>query len=59
LKEEVASRRAFQTVWVTQTQCLGVCPRRGATVAIYPRQALLTEVAVADVPELFARVAAP
>jgi (2Fe-2S) ferredoxin len=57
LKDQVAQRRAFQSIWVTQTQCLGVCPRRGATVAVYPRQALLTEVVASDVPALFARVA--
>ena len=34
LKEEVASRRAFQTVWVTQTQCLGVCPKRAHERAV-------------------------
>ena len=61
LKDEVARRRAFQSVWVTQTQCLGVCPKQGATVAIYsgpsPRQTLLTEVVASDVPALFAKVA--
>jgi (2Fe-2S) ferredoxin len=63
LKDEVAGRRAFQTIWVTQTQCLGVCPRQGATVAIYSvsdsggTQTLLTEVNASDVPGLFATVA--
>jgi (2Fe-2S) ferredoxin len=55
LKDEVARRRAFQAVWVTETHCLGICPKRGATVAIYPAQAILTEVEPRDVPVLFAR----
>jgi hypothetical protein len=64
LKDEVAGRRAFQAIWVTQTQCLGVCPKHGATVAIYSvgtqpaaTQRLLTEVTAPDVPGLFAALA--
>jgi (2Fe-2S) ferredoxin len=57
LKDEVARRRAYQAVWVTQTQCLGICPKRGATVAVYrerePGQ-IFSEVVLADVPQLFA-----
>lgn len=37
LKEEVGSRRQFADIWVTKTHCLGVCPREGATVAVYRR----------------------
>ncbi len=33
LKEEVASARAYGTVWVTRTHCLGICPKEGCTVA--------------------------
>ena len=41
--------------WVTRTQCLGICPKRGATVARYGADiapAIKTEVTPADVPEL-------
>jgi (2Fe-2S) ferredoxin len=56
LKDEVAARRAYQTVWVTRTHCLGVCPRQGATLATYPQQSLLTEVTAADAPGLFQKI---
>jgi (2Fe-2S) ferredoxin len=55
LKDEVAKRGAYRAIWVTQTLCLGVCPRQGCTVAIYPRQQIVSEVAPADVGPLFAR----
>jgi hypothetical protein len=44
LKDEVARRGAYRDVWVTQTGCLGLCPKQGATVAVYPRQRILVEV---------------
>jgi (2Fe-2S) ferredoxin len=37
LKEEVARRGEIASTWVTRTYCLGVCPREGCTVAVYPR----------------------
>ncbi|HEY1958386.1 MAG TPA: (2Fe-2S) ferredoxin domain-containing protein [Polyangiaceae bacterium] len=37
LKEEVARRGEIQSVWVTRTHCLGVCPPDGCTVAAYPK----------------------
>jgi (2Fe-2S) ferredoxin len=55
LKQEVASRRHYTKVWVTQTQCLGICPREGATVAAYPNGHILTEVHREDAPALYAR----
>jgi hypothetical protein len=36
LKREVAARGVVSDVWVTRTHCLGICPKRGATIAIYP-----------------------
>ena len=36
LKEEVARRGAIASVWVTKTHCLGICPKKGATVARHP-----------------------
>jgi (2Fe-2S) ferredoxin len=54
LKDEVARHGAFRAVWVTRTHCLGVCPKRGCTVAVYPRAKVLAEVEPADVGPLFA-----
>ena len=42
--------------WVTKTHCLGICPKRGATVARYGDElapVVVTDVTPADVPELF------
>jgi hypothetical protein len=36
LKDEVARRGATQSIWITRTFCLGVCPSEGCTVASYP-----------------------
>jgi (2Fe-2S) ferredoxin len=36
LKEEVARRGRVSDVWVTKTHCLGICPKRGCTVARHP-----------------------
>jgi (2Fe-2S) ferredoxin len=54
LKEEVAKAGLFTTVWVTQTLCLGICPKKGATVAVYPAQRVLTEVLASDAAQIFA-----
>ena len=35
LKREVSARGAVASVWITKTHCLGICPKRGATVARY------------------------
>jgi (2Fe-2S) ferredoxin len=53
MKAEVARRGAYGTVWVTRTLCLGLCPKRGVTVAVYPQQRILTEVELEDAPEVF------
>lgn len=37
LKEEVARRGEVASVWVTRTYCLGVCPKEGCTLAVYPK----------------------
>ena len=53
LKAEVAARGEHTTTWVTKTHCLGVCPKRGATVARYPgSEPILSDVEVADVTAL-------
>lgn len=53
LKSEVARLGAYRAVWVTETKCLGVCPRSGAAVAVYPQQQVLTEVDPSDAEALF------
>jgi (2Fe-2S) ferredoxin len=53
MKQEVAKRGAYRSVWVTQTLCLGVCPKKGCTVALYPRQRIVSEVELADAIPLF------
>lgn len=58
LKDHVARTHQYQSVWVTQTKCLGICPKEGATVAIYNRSvgaAFLTEVMPADASKVFTR----
>ncbi len=53
LKGEVAARRCFAEIWVTKTHCLGICPKRGATVARYPgRNPIVSDVEVSDVAAL-------
>jgi (2Fe-2S) ferredoxin len=36
LKDEVGRRGRIADVWVTKTHCLGICPKRGATLARWP-----------------------
>ena len=53
LKAEVAARGEHTTTWVTKTHCLGICPKRGATVARYPgSEPILSDVEVTDVTAL-------
>jgi (2Fe-2S) ferredoxin len=54
LKDEVARRSLFVTVWVTKTHCLGLCPREGATIALYPPGRVVTDVSRNDARALFA-----
>lgn len=54
LKGEVARRGVYRAVWVTKTHCLGICPRQGCTVAVYPQQRIVADVETADAPGLFA-----
>jgi (2Fe-2S) ferredoxin len=55
LKAEVAKRGAYRAIWVTQTLCLGICPKRGCTVAAYPRQHIVSEVEEEDAVALLER----
>jgi (2Fe-2S) ferredoxin len=52
LKRGVLAQGRAGSVWVTQTQCLGICPKRGATVALYPKGVFYAEVTAADAPAL-------
>jgi len=56
LRAELSARGERAVVWIARTYCLGLCPRRGAAVAVYPGKTLFTEVTPADVPELMARL---
>ena len=53
LKRLVIQSGQAQSVWVTETRCLGVCPSKGATVAIYPRSTIVSEVLATDAAALF------
>lgn len=56
LKAEVATRRQVVETWVTKTHCLGICPKRGATVARYPHATpICSDVEVGDVNALLER----
>jgi len=43
------------SVFVTETMCLGVCPREGATVVVYPEAVWYVGVTVTDVYEIIER----
>ena len=58
LKDEVAAARAFNDVWVTKTHCLGICPKKGCTVAVYGKDsAIFRDVDEDDARALFRRYA--
>jgi len=48
MKDEVARRGAYRTIWIAKTHCLGICPKRGCTVVRYPSGDVFAEVEVAD-----------
>ena len=54
MKAEVSKRGRVVDVWVTKTGCLGLCPREGASVAVYPsRDPIRPGLTAAEVPALF------
>jgi (2Fe-2S) ferredoxin len=59
LKTKVAQSGLVTRVWITRTHCLGLCPRKGATVASHPGGGLFTEVDVTDVPEIWHNAGLP
>lgn len=58
LKEEVARRGLVVDVWVTRTQCLGICPKLGCTVARWGEGGgeILRDVAESDAPALLSAI---
>src|SRR5579859_7737995 len=48
LKRVALTRGRAATVWITQTQCLGICPKNGATVALYKAGAVYAEAVASD-----------
>jgi hypothetical protein len=60
LKRCVGDDGAYASIWVTQTACMGICPKKGATVAIYasaagsPASRILTEVEHHDAARTYA-----
>jgi hypothetical protein len=52
LKASVAARGAHAAVWVTKTYCLGLCPKTGCTVAMYPSGRIVAEVEPGDAAKL-------
>lgn len=55
MKHEVAARGAFRAIWVTRTHCLGICPKHGCTVAVYPKGRIVAEVGASEAASLFAK----
>ena len=49
LKSAVSRAGLVKEVWVTKTQCLGICPQQGCTVARWPSsEPIVTDVLLAD-----------
>jgi (2Fe-2S) ferredoxin len=45
-------RHLLTEVFITETRCLGPCPERGATIAVYPENTWYTSVSTEDVDEI-------
>lgn len=56
LKREAARRGLASTVWVTETKCLGVCPREGCALAISHGGGVFEGVTVEDSRSLMNRI---
>lgn len=55
---KTSTRPLVSSVWVTKTHCLGLCPKRGCTVAIAPAMEYLVDVEETDVPAIVAALSA-
>ena len=56
LKREAQRRGLASSVWVTETKCLGVCPKDGCALAISHGGGVFEGVSVDDARALIARV---
>jgi (2Fe-2S) ferredoxin len=56
LKREVTRRGLASAVWVTETRCLGVCPREGCALAISHGGGVFEGVSVDDARALMSRI---
>jgi hypothetical protein len=54
LKDEVHKRGLVESVWVTRTYCIGVCPARGCTVVTSTRERIVRDVLPDDATALLA-----
>lgn len=52
LRTEVQRSGAGGAIWITESKCLGMCPRKGAGLAVYPSGELYTQVVPSDVPTI-------
>jgi (2Fe-2S) ferredoxin len=56
LKRETARRGLAVSVWVTETKCLGVCPREGCALAISHGGGVFEGVTREDASRLLGRI---
>ncbi len=56
LKREAARRGLGVAVWVTETKCLGVCPKQGCALAISHGGGVFEGVTVEDARSLMNRI---
>lgn len=52
IKSFVMSNSLTSRIWVTKTKCLGFCNPVGATIAVYPKQKIFTEVKIEEIDKL-------
>ncbi|MBZ0252050.1 MAG: (2Fe-2S) ferredoxin domain-containing protein [Candidatus Methylomirabilis sp.] len=55
LKKYVKDNKIFLDAIVIRSGCLGVCPKAGVTLAVYPECQWYTEATPEDVPEIIER----
>jgi (2Fe-2S) ferredoxin len=45
-------KRMVTQIFITETKCLGPCPERGTTIAVYPENVWYTSVTLDDLAEI-------
>jgi len=55
-KRAVAAGGRTRDVWVTRAMCLGICPKKGCTVAVYPEGKIVCEVTPDDAANIVANL---